>query len=114
MDKKERKTIFSVQREECEIVCYEDTYYKHINNSHPDVLADEIESTLTSPEAICFGTSNSDYHVYVGAIKSASGSPLCVIVNPVCAPQIVVTASYRRDFRALNDKNIIWMTNTDE
>jgi hypothetical protein len=111
---KDRNHIVSIDTDHLgTVLCYEDTFVDHIQKNHPDMEVEHIQNALLSPVAICEGTSNSDYVIFVGEYKTPSGSPICVFVNPGAAPSMVVTASYRRDFKSLSDKNKLWLRTDD-
>jgi hypothetical protein len=70
---------------------------------------DWISATVSSPSAVCAGTTNPGYLAFVNRtiVSPASASLLVVFADPV--DRVVVSAGYRIDFRDLGPHRILWV-----
>ena len=88
-----------------------DTWHQHILPNRPYLLGREdwISATVSSPSAICSGTTNPGYVAFVNQTITSPrrGSPLVVFADPL--DQVVASAGYRIDFRDLNLHRILWV-----
>ena len=93
------------------VTLFSDTWRDHILPNRPSLMEREnwISATLSSPSAVCAGTTNPGYLAFVNRtiVSSGSGSPLVVFVDPV--DRVVVSAGYRIDFRDLGRHRVLWV-----
>jgi len=93
------------------VTLFSDTWYQHILPNRPYLIGrkDWVSATLSSPSAICAGTTNPGYVAFVNqAIVSVRRqSPLVVFADP--NDQVVASAGYRVDFRDLGRHRILWL-----
>ena len=97
-----------------QVVCYNDTWSKHIpvgRRTDPGTLQ-YVTNTLTTPSAVCVGTTNPAYIVFVNhaLVSPGSGSPFVVVVDPQGKPMPALASfSYRRQFKDLNEHSVLWL-----
>jgi hypothetical protein len=72
---------------------------------------EKTRQALSSPTAICEGTTTPGYLVFVDHTETSPGSnsPWAVIVDPLGNPMpAVASIGYRRDFRDLLGHKVLW------
>ena len=93
------------------VTLFSDTWRDHILPNRPYLTGREdwISATLSSPSAVCAGSTNPSYLAFVNRtiVSARSGSPLVVFVDPL--DQVVVSAGYRIDFHDLSQHRILWV-----
>ncbi len=93
------------------VTLFSDTWHHHILPNRPYLIGREdwIWATVSSPSAVCAGTTNPGYLAFVNQTITSPGrgSPLVVFVDPL--DQVVATAGFRIDFRDLGTHRILWV-----
>jgi hypothetical protein len=92
------------------VTLYRDTWFDKITKNHVEMAGreDAVRVVVASPTAICRGSANPRYLVFLNSsIRSPSGSaPLTVYVDPL--HRIVVSAYYNRSFARITPDQVIW------
>lgn len=93
------------------VTLFSDTWHLHSLPNRPYLIGREdwISATVSSPSAVCGGTTNPGYLAFVNQTITSPGrgSPLVAFADPL--DQVVVTAGYRLDFRNLSLHWILWV-----
>lgn len=92
------------------VTLYRDTWFDKIIKNHVEIAGkeDAVRAVVSSPTAICRGSANPRYLVFLNSsIRSPSGSaPLTVYVDPL--HRVVVSVYYNRSFARIPPDQVVW------
>jgi hypothetical protein len=97
------------------VTLYRDTWFNKITRYHPEMVGKEeaVRLVVASPTAVCRGSSNPEYRVFLNnSVRSSGGSsPLTVYVDPL--RRVIVSAYYNRSFARIMGDQVIWQPSSN-
>jgi hypothetical protein len=92
------------------VTLFRDIWFDKIAKNHVEMAGreDAVQVVVASPTAICRGSANPGYLVFLNSsIRSPGGSaPLTVYVDPL--HRVIVSAYYNRSFARITPDQVIW------